>query len=144
MASQGMGRQLSDFNQQVIDEFRANGGKVGGMFEGGNLMIITVVGARSGNRYEVPLVYAPDGDRYLIIASYGGSDVHPAWYRNIVANPRFQIEVGDETFEVDARDLEGEERVRAFEILATQNPGFRDYQAKTSRVIPVLELTRVA
>ena len=133
---------MSDFNTQVIEEFRTNGGQVGGMFEGSKMIVITVKGAKSGKFYEIPLVYAPDGDKFLIIGSYGGNDVHPAWYRNILANPRFKVEVGKEAFEVNARDLEGDERLRGFEILATQNPGFRDYQAKTSRVIPIIELTR--
>ena len=87
---------MSDFNAQVIEEFRANDGQVGGMFEGSKLIVITVKGAKSGKLYEIPLVYAPDGDKFLIIGSYGGSDVHPAWYRNILANPRFKVEVGKE------------------------------------------------
>jgi len=134
---------VSDFNTQVIQEFRANDGQVGGYFEGKELIVITVTGAKSGQPREVPLVYAPDGDKLLIVASYGGSDVNPAWYHNLVANPRFTAEVGGQTFAVDSRVLEGEERQRGFDILAEANPGFRDYQQKTARVIPVIELTRV-
>jgi deazaflavin-dependent oxidoreductase (nitroreductase family) len=134
---------VSDFNTQVIEEFRANDGQVGGYFEGKDLIIITVTGAKSGQPRAVPLVFAPDGDKLLIIASAGGSDVNPGWYHNLVANPRFTAEVGGETFAVDSRVLEGDERLRGFEILAEANPGFRDYQQKTERVIPVIELTRV-
>ncbi len=135
---------MNDFNTQLIDEFRANDGQVGGRFEGRQLIVITVTGAKTGKPREVPLVYAPDGDKYLIFASYAGNDVHPAWYHNIVAHPRLQAEVGDEAFAVDARVLEGAERQRGFAILAEANPIFNDYQEKTSRVIPVVELTRVA
>ena len=135
---------MSDFNTQVIQEFRANDGQVGGYFEGKDLILITVTGAKSGQPREVPLVFAPDGNKLLIIASYGGSDVNPDWYHNLVANPRLTAEVGGEMFAADARVLEGDERQRGFEILAETNPGFRDYQQKTSRVIPVIELTRVA
>ena len=134
---------MSDFNTQVIEEFRANDGQVGGYFEGKDLIIITVTGAKSGQPRAVPLVFAPDGDKLLIIASAGGSDVNPGWYHNLVANPRFTAEVGGEAFAVDSRVLEGDERLRGFEILAEANPGFRDYQQKTERVIPVIELTRV-
>lgn len=134
---------MSDFNSNVIEEFRANGGKVGGYFEGRPLLILTTIGAKSGKSHQVPLVYAPDGDRYLIFASYAGSDVHPAWYHNLAANPRVQVEVGTESFTAEARVLEGEERQRGFESLASGNPVFRDYQQKTRRIIPVIELTRV-
>jgi deazaflavin-dependent oxidoreductase (nitroreductase family) len=135
---------MSDFNTQLIEEFRANSGQIGGRFEGRHLIVITVTGAKTGMPRTVPLVYAPDGDNYLIFASYAGNDAHPAWYHNIVAHPRLQAEVGDDTFPVDARVLEGDERQRGFELLAEANPAFRDYQQKTSRVIPVIELTRVS
>src|SRR3954468_7695989 len=94
----------------VIEEFRANRGKVGGPFEGRPVLLVTVTGAKSGRRITKPLVYLPDGDRLLIFASKGGAPTHPAWYHNLVANPVVTVEVGDETYEVRASPLTGPER----------------------------------
>lgn len=132
---------MSDFNAQLMAEFRANGGKVGGMFDGSDVLILTSTGAKSGQPREQPLVYIKDGERFIIVASNGGSDAHPAWYYNLVANPDASIEVGTETISVDAESLEGDERERAFDAVVARYPGFADYKAGTSRVIPVFALT---
>ncbi|GAA2914764.1 nitroreductase/quinone reductase family protein [Streptosporangium fragile] len=133
----------NDFNQQVIEEFRANGGRVGGFFEGARLLLLTTVGARSGVPHTTPLGYLPDGDRVLVIASAGGAPHHPAWFHNLVANPRVKVESGAFTHEARAVVLEGAERDRAFARAAEADPGWAGYQAKTSRVIPVVALEPV-
>ncbi|MFI7537435.1 nitroreductase/quinone reductase family protein [Streptosporangium sp. NPDC049376] len=130
-----------DFNKQVIDEFRANNGQVGGYFEGARLLLLTTVGARSGRPHTNPLGYLPDGgDRMLVIASAGGSPKHPAWYHNLKANPRATVETGVFDFDVVAEVLEGEERDAAFARAVEGDPGWAEYQAKTTRVIPVVAL----
>jgi deazaflavin-dependent oxidoreductase (nitroreductase family) len=135
---------LSDFNQQIIDEFRRNGGVVGGPFEGAPMILVTHTGAKSGVERTSPLVHTRDGERYVIVASMGGAPTHPAWYHNLKANPRVTVEVGDEAFEAAAEVYdEGPERDRLFEAQAAAMDNFREYQEKTSRVIPVIALTRV-
>lgn len=130
-----------EFNQQIIEEFRANGGKVGGPFEGARLLLLTTVGARSGARHTTPLGYLPDGgERVLVIASAAGAPNHPAWYHNLVANPLVTVEDGLFTYEARAVVLEGAERDRLFARAAEADPGWADYQAKTTRVIPVVAL----
>lgn len=130
-----------DFNKQVIDEFRANNGEVGGPFEGARLLLLTTTGARSGQPRTTPLAYLPDGgDRMLVIASAGGAPSNPAWFHNLRANPRAIIETGVFTFDVQARVLEGAERDAAFARAVEGDPGWADYQAKTARTIPVLAL----
>ena len=133
----------SNFNQQIIDEFRANGGKVGGMFEGAPMLLLTTVGARSGQPRVSPLVYTSDGDRMVIIASKGGAPTNPDWYHNLRANPEVTLEVGTETFPARASVPEGAERQRLFDHMAAQMPGFADYQRNTSRQIPVVVLERI-
>ncbi|MFI6325285.1 nitroreductase family deazaflavin-dependent oxidoreductase [Nonomuraea sp. NPDC050556] len=130
------------FNAQVIEEFRANGGKVGGMFEGANLVLLTTTGAKSGNPTTSPVMFLPDGDRYVIIASNGGADHHPAWYHNLNAHPTATAEVGTETFEVKAAVVEGTERDELYARMVEIAPGFAEYQAKTTRHIPVVVLNR--
>jgi len=131
----------NEFNQQIIEEFRANGGRVGGPFEGARLLLLTTVGARSGARHTTPLGYLPDGgDRVLVIASAGGTPNHPAWFHNLVANPLVTVEDGVFTYEARAVVLEGAERDRAFARATEADPGWADYQAKTARVIPVVAL----
>jgi deazaflavin-dependent oxidoreductase (nitroreductase family) len=132
----------NDWNQSVVEEFRANNGKVGGRFEGAPLLILKTTGAKTGRVHVSPMMYQADGDRFLIFASKGGSPTHPDWYHNLVANPRATIEVGDETFDVDAEVLTGEERDRFFAIQAERYPGFAEYQEKTERIIPVIALVR--
>ncbi|MFI7126249.1 nitroreductase family deazaflavin-dependent oxidoreductase [Nonomuraea sp. NPDC050153] len=134
----------SEFNQQIIDEFRANEGRVRGNFEGTPLVLLTTTGAKSGRPSTTPVLYLADGDRYVVIASNGGGDKHPAWYHNLRATPEATAEVGVEKFEVKAVVLEGEERDRLYERVAEKWPGFREYEARTSRRIPVLALHRAA
>ncbi|MGW5117940.1 nitroreductase/quinone reductase family protein [Streptomyces noursei] len=132
-----------DFNQQVIDEFRANAGRVGGPFEGGRLILLTTTGARSGTRHTTPVGYLPDGERILVIASAGGAPHHPDWFHNLRAHPRVTVETGVFTYEAVAEVLVGEERDRVFARAVDANPGWADYQAKTRRTIPVVALTSV-
>ncbi|MEU9607342.1 nitroreductase/quinone reductase family protein [Streptomyces sp. NPDC048057] len=131
----------NDFNQQVIEEFRANAGKVGGPFEGSRLLLLTTTGARSGTRHTTPVAYLPDGgERVLVIASAAGAPRHPAWYHNLVANPRVTVEDGVFTYEAEATVLAGEERDRAYARAVETSDGWAAYQAKTDRVIPVVAL----
>jgi deazaflavin-dependent oxidoreductase (nitroreductase family) len=136
---------VTDWNQQIIDEFRANAGRVGGPFEGAPMILIHHVGAKSGVERVSPLVYFPEDEgRMIIIASKGGSPENPAWYHNLKANPKIDVEVGSETFAVVAEEVTGEERDRIWERVVAERPGFGDYQRKTSRTIPVLRLTPAA
>jgi deazaflavin-dependent oxidoreductase (nitroreductase family) len=134
---------MNDFNQGVIEEFRANQGRVGGMFEGMPILLLHHTGARTGTRRVTPLAYLEDGDRYAIVASKGGAPAHPDWYHNLKANPRVEIEVGTDTFEATAEELEGDERDRLYAEMARRLPSFGEYAQKTSRVIPVFALTPV-
>ncbi|MEU9845429.1 nitroreductase/quinone reductase family protein [Actinomadura sp. NPDC048032] len=134
-----------DFNKQVIEEFRANGGRVGGPFEGGRLLLLTTTGARSGAPHTTPLGYLPDGvGRVLVIASAGGSPRNPAWFHNLVANPRVTVESGVFAYEADAVVLEGDERDRAFARAAEADPGWAAYEEKSGRTLPVVALVQVA
>lgn len=130
------------FNEQLIEEFRANGGKVGGPFEGAPMVLLTTTGAKSGRERTTPLVYTTDGDRLVIIASAGGADHHPAWYHNLTARPDVTLEVGPEQFPARARIVEEPERSRLYAQMAAVMPGFNAYQEKTSRTIPVVILER--
>ncbi|MEV4889252.1 nitroreductase family deazaflavin-dependent oxidoreductase [Nonomuraea sp. NPDC055795] len=132
----------NDFNQQVIEEFRANAGKVGGYFEGHDLVLLTTKGAKSGNETTSPVMYLPDGDRYVIIASNGGADNHPAWYHNLLAHPELTAEIGTETFSAKAQQIDGTERDELYARMVAIAPGFAEYEAKTTRRIPVLSLHR--
>ncbi|WP_250037263.1 nitroreductase family deazaflavin-dependent oxidoreductase [Paractinoplanes maris] len=131
------------FNQQIIDEFRANGGRVGGPFAGSELILLTTRGARSGKLHTTPLGFLRDGDRILLIASAAGAPHHPDWFHNLRADPRVTIETGSETYEAQAEPLTAEDRDKAFTRAAADNPGWSDYQAKTTRTIPVVAVTRV-
>jgi deazaflavin-dependent oxidoreductase (nitroreductase family) len=134
-----------DFNQQVIEEFRANKGRVGGYFEGARLLLLTTTGARTGRPHTTPVGYLPDGgDRVLVIASAAGAPRHPAWFHNLLANPRVTIESGAFTYEARAVVLEGEERDGAFARAVEADPGWAAYQEKTERVIPVVALHEIA
>ena len=132
----------NDFNLNIIKEFRENGGETFGPFKGRPLLLLTTKGAKSGNEGTTPLVYSRDGDRYVIIASMGGAPEHPAWYHNIVANPNVTLEVGTETFQAKAAVAEGAERTRLYNAQAEEMPAFKEYEQKTTRVIPVVVLTR--
>ena len=137
-----MSGSVNDWNAQIIAEFRKNHGMVGGDFEGAPLLLLHTIGKRSGRPRVNPVMYLRDGERYLVFASKAGADMHPDWYRNLKAHPDVQIEIGDETIDVQADDLQGPERDRLFERQATLYPGFAEYQRKTKRVIPVIALTR--
>jgi deazaflavin-dependent oxidoreductase (nitroreductase family) len=133
---------VSDWNTTIIEEFRANEGRVGGRFEGRTLLLLHTVGRKSGVERVNPLAYYPDGDRYVIIASKGGAPTNPDWYYNLLANPRVTVEVGTETFEVEAVELSGEERDLLWKKIVDAMPGFGDYEKKTDRIIPLFALTR--
>ena len=135
---------MSDFNQAVIDEFRANEGKVGGYFEGANMLLLHTTGAKSGQPRTNPLVYVRDGDNLVIIASKGGEDSNPDWYYNLRANPDVTVEVGTDQFQVHATAVTEEpERSRLYAKMVEHRPGFADYEQKTMRKIPAVVLERV-
>jgi deazaflavin-dependent oxidoreductase (nitroreductase family) len=137
-----MSTSPNDFNAQVIEEFRANHGHVGGMFEHMPLVLLHHTGARSGTDRVNPVAYLRDGDRYVVFASKGGSPTHPAWYHNLKAHPETTIEVGTETLDVVAGEAEGEERDRLFNTVAEGSPQFGEYAEKAGeRQIPVIVLT---
>jgi deazaflavin-dependent oxidoreductase (nitroreductase family) len=132
----------NDFNAQVIEEFRANQGRVGGMFEHMPLVLLHHTGAKSGTERINPVAYVRDGDRYVVFASKGGSPTHPGWYHNLKAHPETTIEVGTDTLDVFAGEAEGEERDRLFNAVAEGSPQFREYAEKAGgRQIPVMVLT---
>jgi len=131
---------MEEFNRGVIEEFRANDGKVGGPFEGAPVLLLTTVGAKSGERRTTPVMYLPDGERMVIFASLGGAPNNPAWYHNLVANPSTTVEVGPDTVAVEAVVTSGEERDLLFERQAELYPQFADYAQKTTRQIPVVAL----
>jgi deazaflavin-dependent oxidoreductase (nitroreductase family) len=133
---------MADFNQQIIQEFRANAGKVGGMFERADLVLLTTVGAKSGKRRTSPVGYARDGDRILVFASNAGQPKHPDWYHNLLANPQVTVETGTEAFAATAVPLHGEERDRLYAEQGKRVPAYAKYQAQTDRVIPVVALYR--
>lgn len=136
---------MSDWNQKIIEEFRANEGRVGGMFEGAPMIIIHHVGAKSGTKREAPLVYFPEDDgRLVIAASKSGAPTNPDWYHNVKANPTFDVEVGTERFWVNAEEIIGADRETVWKRVVSDAPGFGEYQEKTTRQIPLLRLTRVA
>jgi deazaflavin-dependent oxidoreductase (nitroreductase family) len=134
---------MEDFNKKIIEEFRANDGKVGGMFAGMELLLVTTKGAKSGKESIVPVAYSKDGEKYVIVASKGGAPENPAWYYNLLAHPEVTVEVEGEKFQARAKDTTGDERDRLFEQHATKYPTFNEYKAKTSRVIPVFILEKV-
>ncbi len=134
---------MPDFNQQIIAEFRANGGKVGGPFANLPLLLLTSTGAKSGQPRVSPLAYVADGDRLAIIASKGGAPTNPDWYYNLLAHPIATIEVQDQRFQVRASVANPAERDRLYARMVEQAPGFADYEKKTTRKIPVVILERV-
>jgi deazaflavin-dependent oxidoreductase (nitroreductase family) len=135
---------MNDFNQAIVEEFRANRGEVGGGFAGRPMVLVHHIGAKTGTERVSPLVYLPDGDVVVVFGSKGGSPTHPHWYLNLVANPETTIEVGGETVEVRARVAEGDERERLWTKQKELMPGFADYEQKAAgREIPVVILERV-
>ncbi len=136
------GSALADFNQAIIDEFRANGGVVGGPFEGATLLLLHTTGARSGRPRVSPLAYLTIDGRMIIIGSYAGAPKDPAWVHNLRAHPRARIEVGTDAYDVAVRELPAGERDATYPKVTEMAPAFAEYQAKTTRVIPLFELTR--
>jgi deazaflavin-dependent oxidoreductase (nitroreductase family) len=133
----------NDWNTKIIDEFRANAGKVGGYFEGATMLLLHHRGARTGTERVNPLVYLPEGDHFVIFASKGGADTNPDWLHNLRANPETTVEVGTETIAVKAREADGDERDRLWEAVKAYRSGFADYEQKTKRQIPAIVLERV-
>jgi deazaflavin-dependent oxidoreductase (nitroreductase family) len=136
-------RAMDEMNQAVITEFRGNQGKVSGPMDGMPILLLTMTGAKTGRTLTRPLCYSRDGDRLVIIASYGGAPRNPPWYYNLLKNPVVTVEVGAEKFSARAAQTSGAERQRLFDAQARLMPFFDDHQKKTKREIPVLTLTRV-
>jgi deazaflavin-dependent oxidoreductase (nitroreductase family) len=136
-----MSTSPAEFNAQIIDEFRANEGRVGGMFEGVPLLLLHHTGAKSGQSRINPLAYQSDGGRYVVFASKGGAPSNPAWYHNLVAHPNTTIEVGTDMVDVVASQATGQERDRLYRAQAERVPQFAEYEQQTDRVIPVIVLT---
>jgi deazaflavin-dependent oxidoreductase (nitroreductase family) len=136
--------EVNDWNSKIIDEFRANAGKVGGYFEGADLLLLHHTGAKTGTERVNPLAYLAEGDAFVVFGSKGGAPDNPDWYHNLIAHPKASVEVGTDTHDVVARVAEGEERERLWETIKRLRPGFADYEQKTDRQIPVVVLERVA
>jgi deazaflavin-dependent oxidoreductase (nitroreductase family) len=132
----------NDYNRQLIEEFRANRNKAGGPFEGRPLLLLTTTGAKSGKRRTTPMMYIPDGDRLLVVASNAGAPTHPDWYYNLVAHPDVTVEVGTEAFDATAIVMQGAERDRLWTRIVELYPFFAEHQAKIPRQIPVIGLSR--
>lgn len=137
-------KRTLEFNARNIAEFRDNGGKLGGPFEGAPVLLLTTTGAKSGQPRTSPMMYLPEGDRIFVFASNEGKDNHPSWYHNLRANPSATVEIGTETFPVTTTEITGAEHDRLYDIQAQRYPGFAGYRERTDRVIPVIELTRTA
>jgi deazaflavin-dependent oxidoreductase (nitroreductase family) len=131
---------INAFNQYITDEFRANEGKVGGAFENSDLLLLTTTGAKSGQQRVSPLAYFRVDGKLIIIGSFAGAPTNPAWVHNLRANTQARVEVGTDAFAVTARELPPAERDELFAQVAAASPGFAEYQAKTSRIIPLFEL----
>jgi deazaflavin-dependent oxidoreductase (nitroreductase family) len=131
---------INAFNKSIIDEFRTNGGKVTGQFANANLLLLTTIGAKSGQSRISPLAYFRVDGKLIILGSFAGSPVSPAWVHNLRATPQARVEIGTEEFAVTARELPSEERDALFDKVTAAAPGFAEYQSKTSRVIPLFEL----
>ena len=131
----------TDFNAKIIEEFHANEGRVGGMFDGVPLLLLHHTGAKSGKARVNPLAYQSDDGRYVVFASKGGAPTNPDWYHNLKAQPRVTIEVGTDTIDALAGEATGEERERLFRAQAERVPQFAEYEKQTERVIPVIVLT---
>jgi deazaflavin-dependent oxidoreductase (nitroreductase family) len=132
--------EAEDWNSKIIAEFRANGGKVGGPFEGAPLLLLHTVGAKSGQERVTPVMYQDLGDGVAVFASKAGAPTNPDWYHNLLASPRVSAEIGTGTVGYVARVAEGAERERIWEAQKSANPGFAEYERKTTRQIPVVIL----
>ena len=135
---------MSDWNAKIIEEFRTNQGRVGGNFEGAPMCLLHTTGARSGAERVNPMMYLELDGRRFVFASKAGAATNPDWYHNLVADPSVEVEVGTSTYRATAVPLTGEERDRIYDEQARRYPGFAEYQAKTSRMIPLFELIRAA
>jgi deazaflavin-dependent oxidoreductase (nitroreductase family) len=133
----------NDRNLGIIQEFRANGGKVGGPFAGRTLLLLHTIGAKSGQARINPVAFVTEGDRLVIIASKGGAPTNPDWFYNVLANPLVTVETGNEQFKARATVAAEPERTRLYDQMVAMMPGFAEYQRKTTRTIPVIILTRV-
>ena len=133
----------NDWNQNIIKEFRENAGKVGGPFEGKTLLLLHTIGAKSGQERINPVACIKDGEHFVIIASKGGAPDNPDWYYNILAHPQVSVEYGTEIFKVKAEIAPEPERTRLYAKMVEHMPGFADYEKKTTRIIPVVLLTRM-
>ena len=138
-----MSNPQNERNLAIIQEFRANAGKVGGRFAGRSLLLLHTVGAKSGEPRINPVACIHDGDRLVIIASKGGAPTNPDWYHNLLANPLIKVETSTEQFQARAAVAAEPERTRLYNKMVEMMPGFAEYQLKTTRVIPVIVLTRV-
>ncbi len=139
-----MANPVNNYNTQIIEEFHANEGKVGGPFEGTTLLLLTHRGAKTGTVRTNPLAYIEEEGRYFVFGSKGGASTNPDWYHNLRANPDATIEIGTEKFDVTAEVLTGEERDRVWTRNVRERPAFGEYEKRTSRKIPVIALTRKA
>ncbi|MGC2169521.1 MAG: nitroreductase family deazaflavin-dependent oxidoreductase [Acidimicrobiales bacterium] len=133
---------VNDYNSAVIEEFRANGGQLGGNFAGAPMLLLRTLGAKSGAERVNPMMYLELDGRVYVFASKAGADTSPDWYHNLVADPHVTVELGDEVFAATATPLSRDERDRVFAVQVERFPGFGEYQEKTTRVIPVVEITR--
>jgi deazaflavin-dependent oxidoreductase (nitroreductase family) len=134
---------VNEWNKMIIEEFRANEGKVGGMFANSTLLLLHTTGARSGVARINPAAYIADGERLVVVASKNGAPTNPDWYYNLVANPAVSVEVGTEQFQAQATVATEPERTELFEQMVAVNPGFAEYEQKAApRIIPVIILTR--
>ena len=132
--------ERDDWNRGIVEEFRANQGQVGGMWEGRPLLLLTTTGAKSGQRRTSPVMYLRDGERVYVFASKGGAPTNPDWYHNLLAHPEVTVELGDKTYTATAKQVTGPQRDDIYARWSAQYPQFRDYQEQTARTIPVIEL----
>lgn len=130
------------YNRQLIEQFRAERGNPDGPMPGRPLLLLTTTGARTGQRRTTPMMYIPDGNRIIVIASNAGAPAHPDWYHNLVAHPEVTVEVGTETYDATAHVTTGDERQRIWDMVVARYPFFTDHQAQISREIPVIALER--
>lgn len=135
-------KDMADWDKGVIEEFRMNGGKVGGRWESMHLLLLITTGARSGQRRVTPLAYLPDNDCLIVLAAAGGTPTHPGWYHNLVAHPQATVEVGSEIFDVTASIIEAEEREQLYAKMVKRYPQIIGYEEKTSRQFPLIALER--
>jgi deazaflavin-dependent oxidoreductase (nitroreductase family) len=138
---------MSDWNDKIIKEFRENNGAVGGNFAGSHLLLLTTIGAKSGEKRTSPMMYFPNGDTRVVVASKAGADTHPHWYHNLMKNPEVHVEAsvegGIEEYDAVASAMPEKERAVKFAEIGATNPGFAEYQTKTDRTIPLVTLSRV-